>query len=62
MKKGRYNIELPKCYDNKIRKFNVYMNDSCKRFIYFEGKYVPIIRKEHYKNGFIYQFKSEVNK
>jgi len=62
MKKGRYNIELPKCYESIIRKFNVYMNDYCIYFIFFEGDYIQIIRKERYKGGWLWQFKSEVEK
>ena len=56
MKKGRYNIELPKAYGGIIKKFNVYMNDACTRFIYFEGEYIPIVRKERYKGGWLWQF------
>ena len=56
MRKGRYNVQLPKAYGNIIMKFNVYMNDAGTRFIYFEGEYIPIVRKERYKGGWLWQF------
>lgn len=62
MRKGRYNVELPQCYGNLIKKFNTYINDACTRFIYFEGEYTPIIRKERYKGGWLWQLKYYSNK
>jgi len=60
MKIGRYNIQLPQWYANVIKKFNVYMNDACTKFIYFRGEYVPIVRKERYKGGWLWELMSEV--
>ena len=57
MRKGRYNVQLPKCYGSIIRKFNVYMNDAGRLFINFEGEYIQIVRKERYKSGWLWQFK-----
>ena len=57
MKRGRYNIQLPECYGSEIKKFNVYMNDYCNYFIYFEGEYIQIKRKQPYKGGWLWEFK-----
>lgn len=60
MKRGRYNVQLPKAYGSIIKKFNVYMNEYCRYFIYFEGEYINIVRKEHYRGGWLWQFKEEM--
>ncbi len=60
MKRGRYNIQLPVEYGNIIKKFNVYQNDACTLFIFFEGHYIPIQRKEPYKGGWLYQMRGEI--
>lgn len=56
MRKGRYNVQLPQSYGHVIMKFNVYMNDACRYFIYFEGEYIPIVKKERYKGGWLWKF------
>jgi hypothetical protein len=56
MRKARYNIQLP---NGVIKKFNVYMNDACTRFIYFEGKYVPVVRLKPYKGGWLWKIREE---
>lgn len=60
MKKGRYNVQLPKAYGSIIMKFNVYMNDFGRYFVYFEGEYIPIVRKERYRRGWLWQFEEEM--
>ena len=62
MRKGRYNVQLPQCYGSVIRKFNVYMNDMGTRFILWEGDYIPIVRKERYKGGWLWKFMEVENK
>jgi len=51
MKKGRYNIVLP---SGEIKKFNVYQNDYSNYFIFLNGTYQQVKRREEYKGGWLW--------
>ena len=50
MRVGRYNVDV-----GEIFKFNVYKNDAGTHFIYFEGYYQPIRKKQRYKGGWLWE-------
>jgi hypothetical protein len=50
---GRYNVEIM----GYISKFNTYINDYGNTFIYFEGDYIQIEKKERYRGGWLWQLK-----
>ena len=56
MKKGRYNILLP---NGNIKKYNVYMNDYGKLFIFYKRKYQRIKKHSRYKGGWLYELRSD---
>ena len=57
MKRGRYNIQLP---NGEIKKYNVYMNDYGKLFIYYEKVYQMVERFKRYKGGWLWKLQRDV--
>ena len=56
MKRGRYNIILPK--SDIIKKFNIYQDQNSHYgyyFIYFEGDYVRIEKYKKYRGGWLWR-------
>lgn len=53
---GRYNIK----FGDNVIKYNAYINDYGNVFIYFDGKYVVILKHSSYRGGILWIVKEEL--